>query len=386
MINRACYANLITEAFEVHSICGILGPRQCGKTTLAKFYAQEIYKRTFHYFDLEDPTDLAKFEHPKLLLESLEGLIIIDEVQRQPELFPYLRSFVDKFPQAKLLVLGSASRDLIQQSSETLAGRISYVELTPFMLTETHNLETLWHRGGFPRSYLAPSDRGSFKWRKDFITTFLERDIASLGFDISPYDMRRLWTMLAHYHGNILNYSELARSLAVSDNTIRKYINLLQGTFMVRLLKPWSANIKKRQVKTPKIYLRDSGIIHALLNIEEDLNLHPKVGASWEGFAIEEIIRSFQADPNDCYFWSTQHEAELDLLIEHKGKKQAFEFKYSDSPKITRSMRVALEDLQLDKIILIVPGKVDFKLDPAIHVKGLENYIDFSDPVAPSIL
>lgn len=306
-------------------------------------------------------------------MEPLKGLIILDEIQRRPEIFPYLRSFVDKYPDRKILILGSASRDLIQQSSETLAGRISYVELTPLNFLETNDLTTLWHRGGFPRSFLAPTDRSSFRWRKDFITTFLERDIASLGFNVSSYDMRRLWTMLAHYHGNTLNYSELGKSLGVSDNTIRKYIGLLQGTFMVRCLKPWFENIKKRQLKTPKIYLRDSGMLHALLDMkEEDMVMHPKIGASWEGFAVEEIIRLYNAEPDNCYFWSTQHQAELDLLIISEGKKYGFEFKFTDSPKISKSMHIALEDLKLDKITIVIPGNENYALSESFEVKGLE--------------
>lgn len=373
MIRRSIFVEEISDAFEVHSVCGILGPRQCGKTTLARYYAQEKQNSPVHYFDLEDPTDLSKLESPKLILEPLEGLIILDEIQRRPEIFPYLRSFVDKYPDRKLLILGSASRDLIQQSSESLAGRISYVELTPFNYLETRDLDTLWHRGGFPRSFLAPSEKGSFRWRRDFISTFLERDIGALGFNISTYDMRRLWTMLAHYHGNTLNYSELGKSLGVSDNTVRRYIGLLQGTFMVRCLKPWFENIKKRQLKTPKIYLRDSGIFHALLDIkDEDLTMHPKLGASWEGFALEEVIRLYHAEQDDCYFWSTQHQAELDLLILSGGKKHGFEFKFSDSPKITKSMHIALEDLGLEKITIVIPGNENYKLSEEFEVKGLQ--------------
>lgn len=373
MIKRNFFLKEISEAFEVHPVCGILGPRQCGKTTLALYYAEELQESSVHYFDLEDPTDISKLESPKLILEPLKGLIILDEIQRRPEIFPYLRSFVDKYPDRKILILGSASRDLIQQSSETLAGRISYVELTPLNFLETNDLNTLWHRGGFPRSFLAPTDRSSFRWRKDFITTFLERDIASLGFNVSSYDMRRLWTMLAHYHGNTLNYSELGKSLGVSDNTIRKYIGLLQGTFMVRCLKPWFENIKKRQLKTPKIYLRDSGMLHALLDMkEEDMVMHPKIGASWEGFAVEEIIRLYNAEPDNCYFWSTQHQAELDLLIISEGKKYGFEFKFTDSPKISKSMHIALEDLKLDKITIVIPGNENYALSESFEVKGLE--------------
>ena len=340
MINRSRYIAKINDAFEIHSVCGILGPRQCGKTTLARLYANKYFDhKQVHYLDLEDPNDLAALDNPKLTLEALTGLIVIDEIQRRPELFPYLRVLVDKYPDRKILVLGSSSRDLLNQSSETLAGRISYIELTPFDLNELDNLDLLWKRGGFPKSCLAQKEQASNKWRKEFITTFLERDIRSLGFDISSYDMKRLWTMIAHYHGNNINYSEIGRSLNLSDNTIRKYIHLLQSTFMVRILKPWFSNIKKRQVKTPKVYIRDSGILHSLLNIdEENFVMHPKIGASWEGFAMEEIIRYFSVENDDCYYWGISNQAELDLLIHKNGKLYAFEFKYTDSPKTTKSM------------------------------------------------
>lgn len=377
MIQRYLYINKINEAFEVHSVCGILGPRQCGKTTLAKYYAQKYFTHSLvHYFDLEDPSDLNKLNTPKLVLEPLKGLIVIDEIQRRPELFPYLRVLVDKYPDKKLLVLGSASRDLLNQSSETLAGRISYVELTPFSLQEVDNLNNLWIRGGFPKSFLAPTVQASLRWRKDFITTFLEKDLKSLGFDMPSYDVRRLWTMVAHYHGNNVNYSELGRSLSLSDNTIRRYLHLLQSTFMIRLLKPWFANIKKRQIKSPKIYIRDSGIMHALLGYNgEELIMHPKVGASWEGFALEEIIKFLNVDNDDCYYWATSNQAELDLFINHYGKKYAFEFKYSDAPKITKSMYAAIEALELEKLYVIVPGEVNFMLAEKIHVMGLQNYL-----------
>lgn len=376
MIHRPFYVDRIDEVFESHPICGILGPRQCGKTTLAQYYIQLKKYNPIHYFDLEDPTDLAKLENPKLTLEPLEGMIVLDEIQRRPEIFPYLRVLADRYPSRKILILGSASRDLIQQSSESLAGRISYVELTPFTLSEVEEYDLLWKRGGFPRSYLAASDRASLKWRHGFIKSFLERDIAAIGFDVSPYDMRRLWTMIAHYHGNIVNYSEIGRSLGISDNTTRKYVHLLHETFMVRVLKPWFANIKKRQIKSPKIYIRDSGLLHALLDMDEDhLSLHPKVGASWEGFALEEVIRYHEIDSNKCYFWSTQHRAELDLLIEKKGRLYGYEFKYTDSPKITKSIQIALEDLSLEKVTIIIPGKEKFSLSSKVDVLGIGNFI-----------
>lgn len=374
MINRQFYLSKIEESFEVNPVCGILGPRQCGKTTLAKAYAKKYNSEIkIHHFDLEDPESLALLDNPKLTLEPLEGLIIIDEIQRRAELFPYLRVLVDKYPDRKILVLGSASRDLINQSSESLAGRISYVELTPFSLTEVEDVKKLWQCGGFPKSFLSSKEETSMRWRKEFIATFLERDLRAMGIDVPSYDMRKLWTMIAHYHGNSLNYSELGRSLSLSDNTIRKYIHLLQGTFMVRLLKPWFANIKKRQVKIPKIYIRDSGILHSLLNISsQELVMHPKVGASWEGFAIEEVIKKLKADYEDCYYWGVNNQSELDLLIIKHGEKYAFEFKYTDSPKVTKSMHTAINDLALKELTIIVPGKSKFLLEENIKLCGIE--------------
>ncbi|HJK87145.1 MAG TPA: ATP-binding protein [Candidatus Megaira endosymbiont of Nemacystus decipiens] len=374
MIDRQFYISKIEDLFEVNSVCGILGPRQCGKTTLAKAYAKKYSSEiNIHYFDLEDPESLASLDNPKLTLEPLEGLIIIDEIQRRAELFSYLRVLVDKYPDRQILVLGSASKDLINQSSETLAGRISYVELTPFSLSEAGDIKKLWQRGGFPKSFLASKEEISIRWRKEFIATFLERDLRSMGIDVSSYDMRKLWTMIAHYHGNSVNYSELGRSLSLSDKTIRKYIHLLQGTFMVRLLKPWFANVKKRQVKIPKIYIRDSGILHSLLGIRsETLVMNPKVGASWEGFAMEEVIKKLEADYEDCYYWGVNNQSELDLLVVKYGKKHAFEFKYTDSPKVTKSMYTSINDLELEKITIVVPGNNKFFLEENIIVCGIE--------------
>ena len=374
MIERKSFLEEINQIHRVHSVCAILGPRQCGKTTLSECYRQTVEKKCFT-FDLEDPSDLAKLENPKLTLETLDGLIIIDEIQRRQELFPYLRVLVDNISNRRYLILGSASRDLIHQSSETLAGRIGYIELTPFQLSECADQNRLWKRGGFPKSFLQEDIESSLRWRKSYISTFLERDIYNLGFSVSPQDMRRLWTMLAHYHGNVINYSELGRSLNLSDTTIRRHIHLLEGSFMIRNLRPWFENIKKRQVKSPKVYVRDSGIFQTLLNITEDIDLHPKVGASWEGFALEEIIRFHKADQEDCYFWSTSNQAELDLLIVKGSQRIGFEFKYTDAPRMTRSLYSALEDLKLEKITVIVPGNVDFLIHEKVQALGLKNYV-----------
>lgn len=373
MILRNSYLAQIREAFEVFPICALLGPRQCGKTTLASTF-KETCESSYH-FDLEDPTDHARLETPKLALENLSGLVVIDEIQRLPELFTYLRVLVDKNPNVKLLILGSASRDLIHQSSESLAGRIQYIHMSPFKLSETNDFNRLWMRGGFPRSYLASSESASFIWRKAYISTFLERDLATMGFNLSPQVMRRLWTMLAHYHGNIMNYSEFARSLGVTDKTVKSYLDVLDGAFMARTLKPWHANIQKRQVKAPKVYIKDSGILHTLLGIQtEEVMSHPKVGASWEGFAIEEVIHKMKADPEDCYYWRTHAGAELDLLICQGSKKYGFEFKYTDRPQTSKSMHSAIEDLALDSLTLIIPGKDSFKIHENINAIGLEGF------------
>lgn len=367
MHKRQKFINQITQTFKIHPICCLLGPRQCGKTTLAKMFTQDAT-----FFDLEDPFDLIKFDNSKLLLEDLSGTIVIDEIQRAPNLFPYLRVLADRYPDRKYLILGSASRDLIQQSSETLAGRIGYIEVTPFQLQEIPDSQTLlWKRGGFPKSYLAETDELSFKWRLDYIQTFLEQDIPNLGISIPPAELRRFWAMLAHYHGGILNYSELGRSLGYSDHTIKRYLSILEGTFMVRQLQPWFANIKKRQIKAPKIYLRDSGILHALLK-EQDITSHPKLGASWEGFAIEEILRTRL--PIEAFFWSSTT-AETDLLIRHGQTFEAFECKYTQEPKLTKGMLEVIETFDLDMLTIVVPLSANFRIHEKVCVMGLKEVL-----------
>lgn len=380
ILNRTHFIQKITTLFKIYPVVALLGPRQCGKTTLAKNYVQLKNKKLpkENCFDLEDPTDLARLTYPKMMLESLKGLIVIDEIQRRPELFPTLRVLVDINPKTqRYLILGSASRDLIQQSSETLAGRIGYLELTPFSFTETKNSQKLWIRGGFPRSYLAKDDEKSKIWREDYIQTFLERDIPNLGIQIPPNQLRRFWMMLAHYHGNLFNASEIGRSLGLNHKTIKNYLDILTGTFMIRELQPWFENISKRQVKTSKIYFRDSGIFHTLLGItrSSELLTSPKIGASWEGYALEEIIRFHQARIEECYFWSTHGEAEIDLFIIKDGKRLGFEFKFTDAPKMTKSMAIAQADLKLDKLIVIYPGKHCFPIGKNIEAIGLEAYL-----------
>ena len=379
MIDRPRYIQKIQFQFEVHPVIAILGPRQCGKTTLARMYADRLDEPVIH-FDLEDPTHLSRLETPKLALEALKGLVIIDEVQRLPGLFEVLRVLVDRTNnETRFLVLGSASRDLIRQSSETLAGRIGYIELTPLMLEEvgTDNLAGLWFSGGYPPSFLAKSDKTGSAWRKAYISTFLERDIPNLGFSIDPQALRRFWMMIAHYHGQTVNYSELGRSFGASDNTIRRYLDLLSATFMIRLLPPWHENIKKRQVKAPKIYFRDTGIFHTLLGIEhsEDLQFHPKLGPSWEGFAIETILGEYGAEQGEYYFWSVYGRAELDLLIFNGTERIGFEIKHTDSPKITRSLRTAKDDLKINKVFIVYPGMEQFPLDKNITAIGLSTFL-----------
>ncbi len=376
MIERARYLRRIDAQFEVHPAVAVLGPRQCGKTTLARIYAQGCANGMVTRFDLEDPTHLARLESPKLALEGLRGLVIIDEIQRAPGLFEVLRVLVDRVDNtARFLILGSASRDLIRQASETLAGRIGYIELSPFSPDEVgiENINHLWFAGGFPRSYLARSEEGGALWRKAYVSTFLERDIPNLGFSIPASALRRFWMMLAHYHGQTVNYSELGRSCSVSDTTVRKYLDLLCSTFMVRQLLPWHENIKKRQVKAPKIYFRDSGIFHSLLGLEklEDLHFHPKIGPSWEGFAVEMIIRHYEVDNQECFFWSTYGGAELDLVIFYKGRRIGFEIKHTDKPKITRSALTAKSNLKIDQLYIIYPGNETFPLDENVRAAGL---------------
>lgn len=375
---RQFFLKKIGQAFQVTNVVAILGPRQCGKTTAAKQYIEK--QSSFpkqNYFDLENYRDRERLSDPLLSLSSLSGLIVIDEIQRAPDLFETLRVLVDnKELDQHYLILGSASRDLIAQSSETLAGRITYLELTPFMFDEIHQMEKLWIRGGYPLSVLGASDDISVAWRKGYIKTFLERDIPALGINIPPEQLRRFWMMLAHYHGNMFNASELGRSLGVSHKIMKEYVDILTGTFMVRQLQPWYENIGKRQIKTPKIYIRDSGIFHTLIgvNTNSDLLVNPKLGASWEGFALEQIIFYMDAQQEECYFWGTHQQAELDLLIIKNGKRLGFEIKYSGAPKLTKSMQIAQEDLSLDALTVVYPGDVEYPLTKDIHVRPLSSF------------
>jgi predicted AAA+ superfamily ATPase len=374
-MNRPDYLQRITTLFALYPVVALLGPRQCGKTTLARM-AAEHFDGPVTRFDLEDPTDLAALTAPKLALQDLRGLVIIDEIQRSPDLFTTLRVLADRPEKpARFLILGSASRDLIRQSAETLAGRVGHLELTPFSLTETGLAERdrLWQRGGFPPSFLAGSEAASRQWRKDYVATFLERDLPALGINIPPPTLRRFWMMLAHYHGQIVNFSELGRSFGAADTTIRRYLDILAATFMVRQLTPWFENVGKRQVKAPKLYLRDSGLFHFLMGIADisALRMHPKLGASWEGFALEEIIRHHRAAPEETYFWAAHGGGEVDLLLLTERGRLGYEIKYTDQPRTTRSMHTVIETLQLDELRVIYPGERSFALSENIRAIGL---------------
>jgi predicted AAA+ superfamily ATPase len=371
---RKHYLDATSALFKQFPVVALLGPRQAGKTTLARQLAETWPWPRPHLFDLENPTHLSRLDNAKLALESLEGLIVIDEVQLRPELFPVLRVLVDE-PSNKrhFLILGSASRDLIRQSSETLAGRIAYVELSPFQRSEVDDQTKHWIRGGFPRSYLANSDEESHLWRENYIRTYLERDLPQLGIQIPAAQMRRFWMMLAHYHGQIFNAAEIGRSMSINEKTARKYLDILSATFMTRTLQPWYENVGKRQVKSPKIYFRDSGVFHSLLGLqnEEQLRNHPKLGASWEGYALEQTILKLEALPEEVFFWATHGNAEIDLFVVRGGKRLGLEFKYTDQPKITPSLSKAMKLLKLDEAVIIYPGAERFALAENISAAPL---------------
>jgi len=371
MIERIDYLQRINTALNRSAVTALLGPRQCGKTTLARALAKQ---HGATYFDLESPADQQRLQSPELMLSSLKGMVILDEIQIMPTLFNTLRVLVDK-PDNNLtiLVLGSASPHIVKNVSETLAGRVEFIELSGFNLLETSLTEQLWLRGGFPRSFLSASETDSMAWREGFIRTFLERDIPMLGISIAATAMRRFWTMLAHFHGQTWNASELGRSMGLTDKTVRSYLDILTATFMIRQLQPWHENISKRQVKAPKIYFRDTGLLHSLLNITDFLSLNgnPRLGASWEGFALEQVLQLMK--PNEAYFWSTHSGAEIDLLFFKDGKRFGIEFKYNEAPKVTKSMHIAIEDLSLDHLWIIYPGKVEYPVTEKIIVKPLDN-------------
>ena len=376
MIAREADVGIVRAALRRSRIVALLGPRQCGKTTLAR---QFVGHDSLNYFDLEDPASLARLSEPATALRPLKKLVVIDEVQRRPELFPQLRVLADREPlPARFLVLGSASPGLLQQSSETLAGRLETVSLQGFRLSDlgASAMDRHWRRGGFPLAYTARTESNSLSWRRQFLQTFLERDVPQLGIDISASALLRFWKMVAHYHGQLWSGAEFARSMSLSEPTVRRYLDLLSDVFMVRQLQPWFENLSKRQVKAPKVYVRDTGLLHALLGIanQRDLEYHPKVGASWEGYAVEEVIKSFR--PDETYFWATHNGAELDLLLFKNGRRIGVECKRADAPTLTPSMRIALADLKLDHLYVLYPGERMYSLAKNADVVPLAEFLN----------
>ena len=380
MIERHRHAATLGRLLARNPVVALLGARQVGKTTLAhSFLAEQTRSTTL--FDLERAADVARLEDPELGLRDLRGIVVLDEIQRRPELFPALRVLADR-PRtpARFLVLGSASPELLRQGSETLAGRIAFHELSGFTIDEVgmSRLDRLWLRGGFPRSFLARSNADSDRWRADFVRTFLERDVPQLGISIPATTLERFWAMLAHYHGQTWNASELARSFGVSHHATRRYLEALEATYMVRVLRPYFANIGKRQVKSPKVYLRDTGILHHFLGLDSKraLERHPKLGASWEGLLLEAVIHQLGARDRQCYYWATHTGAELDLLVESRGKRRGFEFKRTTAPRITKSMRSALESLDLTRIDVIHAGDETYPLSKRIRAVAATRLLD----------
>jgi uncharacterized protein len=377
MLVRTRYIKAVETALAENPVCALLGPRQCGKTTLAKQIAQ--LKSPSHWFDLEQSSSRARLLSPELTLSGLEGLVVIDEIQQQPELFSVLRPLADRAEcKTQFLILGSASPQLVKGAAETLAGRVGFVDLGGFDLTEVKasDRRRLWQRGGFPRSLLSRTDAASFSWREDFIRTFLERDIPQLGIKIPAATLSRFWMMLAHYHAQLWNGSELARSLGCSEHTVRGYLDLLSGTFLVRQLQPWFENISKRQYKSPKVYVRDSGLLHALLSVGtmEELEGHPKYGASWEGFALEQVLNITGA--KQAFFWATHAGAELDLLLIRHGRRYGIEFKTSDAPTMSKSLYTALSDLKLEQCWIVYPGSERYRIHEKVEVTSLQQLLE----------
>ena len=380
MISRDDHVAAILRRLRNFPVVALLGARQIGKTTLAGLAAKQ-YKKPVHRFDLEDPIDLARLDDPMLALADLRGLIILDEVQRRPDLFPILRVLADRKPKpARFLVLGSASPDLLRQSSETLAGRITYYELPGLSLGEVGvtRLQNLWLRGGFPSSFLARSHADSRLWRQSFVQTFLERDLPQLGIRVPAATLRRFWAMLAHWHARTWNASEFSRSFGVSDNSVRNYLDILTSALVTRQLKPWHANISKRQVKSPKVYIRDSGLLHTLLQIDSntDLERHPKVGASWEGFVLEQLVTHLSVNDEQMYFWATHGGAELDVFIPRGRRRVGFEIKRTTTPKVTPSIKAALDALELQEVVVVHAGDQTFLLGKNVRAVAASRLIE----------
>ncbi len=371
MLARDTDLRIVRTALRRSRVVALLGPRQCGKTTLARRF---VAADSANYFDLEDPASLARLTEPETALRPLRGLVVIDEIQRQPELFPLLRVLADRRPlPARFLILGSAAPELLRQSAETLAGRIETVHLEGLRLADLGGGTQArhWLRGGFPLALTARSEADSFAWRRQFLQTFLERDLPQLGVGVSAPALRRFWSMLAHYHGQIWNAADPARALGVNESTVRRHLDLLTSVFMVRQLPPWFENLGKRQVKAPKVYVRDSGLLHALLGLgtQRDLEHHPKLGASWEGYAVEEVLKALR--PDDAYYWATHNGSEIDLVLFQGGKRLGVECKRADAPTLTPSMRIALADLKLDELLVVYPGERRYRLAPRVEVVPL---------------
>lgn len=385
MIDRAGQRAALLSRLRRYPVVGLLGARQVGKTTLAKSVVR-VWQAPVTAFDLEDPAHLARLADPALALSPLKGLVVLDEIQRLPEVFPLLRVLADRKPlPARFLVLGSASPALLRQSSESLAGRISYQELPGLSLAEVGRGREakLWLRGGLPLSFLAKSDAASAEWRRDFLRGFVERELPQLGITVPGPTLRRFWAMLAHYHGQVWNSSELASAFGVADTTVRRYLDTLTAALVVRQLLPWSENLGKRQIKMPKIYLADSGLLHALLGLEthDSLESHPKVGASWEGFGIQAVVDRLGARSDGCFFWGTYSGAELDLLVVRGRTRLGFEFKRTVAPRVTRSMRTALADLKLRRLDVVHAGDATFPLAPKIRALALGRLLDDLAPL-----
>ena len=375
MIDRTALTTSVREALARSPAVALVGPRQVGKTTLARSF---LAGDSPQWFDLEDPQVEAQLAEPMVALRDLQGLIVIDEIQHAPDLFKVLRVLIDRpGTPARFLLLGSASPALLRQSSESLAGRLEVIEIGGFTLDETgaNEASALWLRGGFPRSYTAASDAGSAVWRREFVRTTVERDLPQLGVNVAAPALFRFWAMLAHYHGQVWNAAEPARSLGVNESTVRRYLDLLTQAYLIRQLQPWFANLGKRQVKAPKVYFRDSGLLHSLLGIGDApaLARHPKSGASWEGFALDQMLRI--AEPDEAYFWATHAGAELDLLMIKSGRRVGVEFKRGDAPRLTPSMRIALNDLQLDALYVVYPGDRRYRLAERVEAVPLARLV-----------
>ena len=380
LVHRNGVVARMTRNFRVHPAVSVLGPRQCGKTTLSRLFSQNVAEVT--YFDMERHQDRRLMDNAESVLLDQTGTVVIDEVQRVPELFETLRVVIDHPScKSKYLLLGSVSPSLVKGVSESLAGRVGMIDLSGFSIEEVSWLDwkKLWSRGGFPRSLLANDDEDSMIWRDNFVTTFLERDVQQFGYSIPPEALRRFWTMLAHYHGQIWNGAEFARAIGQSENAARRILDILSSTYMVRVLYPWHQNLKKRQVKSPKIYIRDSGLLHTLLELDSARTLlsHPKVGASFEGFVIENIINSLHS--RDFYIWATHAGAELDLFITVAGKRYGFEIKFSESVGTTRSMRTAITDLELEHLWIVYPGTHCYRIDQKISTLSVDKVCQLID-------